>query len=62
MLMNARNAEGPLSASEREATLILSRKALLSLDDITSAAQRIVRSERSNETVMAEAMREILLH
>lgn len=62
MLMNARSGGDPMSKSEREATLILCRKALLSLDDITSAADRIVRSDRSNDSVTAEAMRNILLH
>lgn len=62
MLMTARLGGGPMSDFEHEATLILCRKALLSLDDITSAAERIVGSERSNDTVMAEAMRDIRLH
>ncbi|NNF91015.1 MAG: PAS domain-containing protein [Boseongicola sp.] len=62
LLMNARSDRDATTMSEREATLILCRKALLSLDDIAAAAARVVRSEEKNDTIMGEAVRDLLLH
>ena len=47
MLLSPSVSARSLSASEREATLILCRKALLSLEDIARVAGRIVRAERT---------------
>lgn len=62
MLMKAGQERHALSISEREATDILTRKALLALEDAERAVARLVQSDRPRETGMAEAVRSLLLH
>lgn len=62
MLMNAGQDSRNLSVAEREATQILSRKALLSLDDIERAASKITTSDRPGDIEFSAAVRNLLLH
>lgn len=62
MLMGASASGRSLSVSEREATQILCRKALLSLDELDKATSQLVRKDRTEQTEMSSAIRSLLLH
>lgn len=61
MLMSAGRERQHLSVSERDATEILCRKALLSLDDIQRSASRFTRSAQPGTLGVSEAVRNLLL-
>lgn len=62
MLMNASALNQPLSLAEREAVLILCRKAMLSLDDIDRSVARSERLNRGGGSELSTAVRDLLLH
>lgn len=62
MLMEVGQEATALTRSEREATAILTRKALAALEDAEQAAGRPISEDEAAETGMAEAVRRVLLH
>lgn len=62
MLMAIRPESTALTASEREATVILARKALAALEDASQAAGRLTPDEDPCEAGLAAAVRRVLMH
>lgn len=62
MLMGIGRQTVPLTATERQATEILTRKALAALDDADRTVRRLAQSETSADAGLCDPIRRVVLH